>query len=72
MREYIRTHPSYRFDSVVSEQINYDLLRHLDGVERGRIAAPALLPHTYAARTSAAHQPRAAGAPGPGTAAGTP
>lgn len=51
MRTYIRAHPDYRFDSVVSERINYDLLRHLDAVERGHIAAPALLPPTYAART---------------------
>ncbi|WFD33396.1 glutamate--cysteine ligase [Malassezia cuniculi] len=48
IRDYVRAHPAYRKDSVISEEINYDLLRHLDDVERGRVTAPNFLPESYA------------------------
>lgn len=30
MRDFVRSHPSYKFDSVVSQEINYDLLKAVD------------------------------------------
>jgi len=30
MRRFIRSHPDYKFDSVVSDGINYDLLKAVD------------------------------------------
>lgn len=53
VRRFVRQHPAYRHDSVISEQVNYDLLRHLDEVERGVVEAPDLLPAGYAARRMA-------------------
>lgn len=50
IRRFITTHPAYRRDSVVSDQINYDLLRALDDIERGVREAPELLPTSYAVR----------------------
>ena len=47
MRRFVRAHPAYKFDSVVSEEINYDLIRALDSIERGETAAPELLPKCY-------------------------
>lgn len=29
MREFVTTHPSYKKDSVISDEINYDLLRRI-------------------------------------------
>lgn len=48
MRNFIRTHPAYKFDSVVSQEINYDLIKAMDQIERGERAAPELLPACYA------------------------
>ncbi|GAA5964899.1 hypothetical protein JCM21900_002427 [Sporobolomyces salmonicolor] len=47
MREFVRTHPAYRFDSVVSREINYDLVKAVDQIERGERAAPELLPEGW-------------------------
>lgn len=30
MRKFIRSHPDYKFDSVISDTINYDLLKAVD------------------------------------------
>lgn len=30
IREFVRSHPEYKQDSVVSERINYDLLKAVD------------------------------------------
>jgi glutamate--cysteine ligase catalytic subunit len=30
MRKFIRSHPDYKFDSVINERINYDLLKAVD------------------------------------------
>ncbi|KAI0744210.1 glutamate-cysteine ligase catalytic subunit [Daedaleopsis nitida] len=32
IREFVRSHPAYRFDSVVSQEINYDLMVAVDGM----------------------------------------
>ncbi|GAA6043751.1 hypothetical protein JCM8097_006652 [Rhodosporidiobolus ruineniae] len=44
IRKFARSHPSYKFDSVVSQAVNYDLVRAVDEIERGQRAAPELLP----------------------------
>ena len=30
IRNFVRAHPAYKFNSVVSEEINYDLLKEVD------------------------------------------
>ncbi|KAL1680324.1 glutamate-cysteine ligase-domain-containing protein [Schizophyllum commune] len=47
IREFVLNHPKYKKDSVVSEEINYDLMRAVDEIERGVRAAPDLLPKGY-------------------------
>lgn len=32
MRNFVRSHPAYKFDSAVNQEINYDLLRTIDDV----------------------------------------
>jgi len=44
MREFVRSHPAYKGDSVVSQEINYDLMVAVDEIERGIRKAPDLLP----------------------------
>ena len=44
MREFVRSHPDYKFDSVVSEQINYDLMRECERVTLGERVPEDLLP----------------------------
>ncbi|RPD54727.1 glutamate-cysteine ligase catalytic subunit [Lentinus tigrinus ALCF2SS1-7] len=44
MREFVRSHPAYKFDSVVSAEINYDLMVAMDEIERGLRKAPDFLP----------------------------
>jgi len=52
IRNFVRSHPSYRFDSAVSQEINYDLLKAVDEIERGARLEPSLLPAHY---TGSAH-----------------
>ncbi|WFD30830.1 glutamate--cysteine ligase [Malassezia sp. CBS 17886] len=48
MRHFIRTHPAYKHDSVVSEEITYDMLCRMDKIEQGIVEAPGFLPPWYA------------------------
>ncbi|CAO1634185.1 unnamed protein product [Jaminaea pallidilutea] len=50
IRNYVRSHPSYKFDSVVSQEITFDMIKKLDRIERGVEDAPGFLPAGYAAR----------------------
>lgn len=43
IRNFIRKHPNYMGDSVVSEPTTYDLMRTLQGISSGDIPAPELL-----------------------------
>ncbi|KAJ1668109.1 glutamate--cysteine ligase [Coemansia sp. RSA 1813] len=43
MRDYVRSHPDYNFDSVVSPEINHDLVVALDDITCGRRSAPELV-----------------------------
>jgi len=47
IRDFVRSHPSYKFDSAVSKEINYDLVVAVDEIERGVRHAPDLLPEHY-------------------------
>ncbi|KAL9939413.1 hypothetical protein V8E36_001230 [Tilletia maclaganii] len=50
IRDYVRSHPEYKFDSAVSQGINYDMILELDKIERGEVEAPGFLPAFYAQR----------------------
>ena len=43
----MRSHPAYKFDSVVSQEINYDLMVAVDEIERGVRREEGLLPKDY-------------------------
>ncbi|KAI0036964.1 glutamate-cysteine ligase catalytic subunit [Vararia minispora EC-137] len=47
MRNFVISHPAYMRDSVVSQEINYDLMRAVDEIERGVRREPTLLPENY-------------------------
>ncbi|KAF8629426.1 hypothetical protein AX15_003473 [Amanita polypyramis BW_CC] len=47
IRNFVRSHPDYKFDSVVSQEITYDLLKAVDDIERGVRRDPNLLPKDY-------------------------
>ncbi|KAF8322226.1 glutamate-cysteine ligase catalytic subunit [Clavulina sp. PMI_390] len=47
IRNFIRSHPDYKHDSVVSDEINFDLMGALEEIERGTLKAPELLPDYY-------------------------
>nr|XP_054755836.1 glutamate--cysteine ligase catalytic subunit-like [Lytechinus pictus] len=51
IRDFIHTHPDYKQDSVVSELINYDLIKECDLITRGTVEAPDLF-HTQTSRSS--------------------
>ncbi|KAN0061459.1 glutamate--cysteine ligase [Thecaphora frezii] len=50
IRNFVRNHPEYKKDSVVSQTINFDLIKKLDEIERGAVDAPGFLPAGYAQR----------------------
>lgn len=43
IRDFVRSHPEYKQDSVVSEKINYDLMKACDALGRGELPCPKLL-----------------------------
>lgn len=43
IRKYVSEHPAYKHDSVVSQEINFDLLKTLEKIQEGKIKAPELL-----------------------------
>ncbi|KAG7098839.1 hypothetical protein E1B28_000743 [Marasmius oreades] len=47
MRNFVRSHPKYAKDSVVSQEVNYDLMVAVDEIERGVRKAPEFLPEDY-------------------------
>ncbi|KAH9951545.1 glutamate-cysteine ligase catalytic subunit [Amylocystis lapponica] len=44
IREFVGSHPGYKRDSVVSQEMNYDLMVAVDEIERGVRKAPDFLP----------------------------
>ncbi|PSR76507.1 hypothetical protein PHLCEN_2v8410 [Hermanssonia centrifuga] len=49
IRNFVRSHPDYKFDSVVSQEINYDMMVAIDEIERGVRKAPEVVPTAYTA-----------------------
>lgn len=43
MRQFVRNHPAYKHDSVVSEEIAYDLCQRLVKISTGEVKEPSLL-----------------------------
>ncbi|CAL1290589.1 unnamed protein product [Larinioides sclopetarius] len=43
IRDFVSKHPNYKFDSVVDEGINYDLLSKMDRITKGTESCPELL-----------------------------
>lgn len=52
MRNFVTSHPEYKKDSVVSEKINYDLLKTAHGVQTGTVPAPNLLGSSNVSKTN--------------------
>ncbi|XP_068628616.1 glutamate--cysteine ligase [Battus philenor] len=52
MREFVTNHPQYNKDSVVTEKINYDLLKTAYGIQTGKIPAPTLLGSSNVSKTN--------------------
>ncbi|XP_059049423.1 glutamate--cysteine ligase [Achroia grisella] len=52
MRQFITSHPEYNKDSVVTEKINYDLLKTAYGIQTGTIPAPTLLGSSNISKTN--------------------
>ncbi|CAH1643387.1 unnamed protein product [Spodoptera littoralis] len=52
MRNFVTTHPQYMKDSVVTEKINYDLLKTAHGIQTGTLAAPTLLGSSTVSKTN--------------------
>lgn len=61
IRQFVHNHAAYKHDSVITEEINYEMLCTLDQIERGVLEAPGYLPAGYAARRRAldSEMPRA-------------
>ncbi|CEH18307.1 glutamate-cysteine ligase catalytic subunit [Ceraceosorus bombacis] len=53
IRNFVRTHPEYKKDSVVSAKVNYDMIKQLNAIERGEVDAPGFLPKGFAQRRKA-------------------
>lgn len=51
IRDFVTNHPEYKKDSVVSERINYDLLKTATEIQNGNIPAPALLGNSFITKT---------------------
>ncbi|CAO3574228.1 unnamed protein product [Mortierella alpina] len=43
MRQFVQNHPDYKQDSVVSEKINYDLVKMVEKINKGEVQVPELL-----------------------------
>lgn len=43
IRSFVQRHPAYKHDSIVSEEINYDLLWRIHLISKGEIECPELL-----------------------------
>ncbi|VVC95437.1 unnamed protein product [Leptidea sinapis] len=52
MRDFVTKHPQYQKDSVVTERINYDLLKTAHGIQTGNIPAPTLLGSSNISKTN--------------------
>ncbi|XP_030747860.1 glutamate--cysteine ligase catalytic subunit [Sitophilus oryzae] len=51
IRDFVTNHPNYKQDSVVSDEINYDLLTTLKDIEHGEKSCPELLGYSATSKT---------------------
>ena len=51
MRDFVHNHPAYKHDSVVNEEVNFDLIDTCVKVTQGTIEVPDLLP-AYSTRSA--------------------
>ncbi|XP_024085611.1 glutamate--cysteine ligase catalytic subunit [Cimex lectularius] len=51
IRQFVRQHPSYKQDSIVNEQVNYDLLKTIDGIQAGTVPCPELIGQSLVSKT---------------------
>ncbi|KAH8919539.1 GCS-domain-containing protein [Atractiella rhizophila] len=47
IRSFVQAHPSYKKDSVINQEINYDLMKEIDAMESGRKSAAPILGALY-------------------------
>jgi len=45
IRQFVASHPDYKHDSVVSDEVNYDLLSTMEKIQTGSLECPSLLDH---------------------------
>ncbi|CAG8686079.1 45543_t:CDS:10, partial [Gigaspora margarita] len=43
IRNFVRSHPNYNYDSIVSQEINYDLIKMIEGIQKSQVKTPELL-----------------------------
>lgn len=43
IRKFVQNHPQYRQDSVVSQEINYDLVKEIERIAKAEVRVPELL-----------------------------
>ncbi|KAI9281284.1 glutamate-cysteine ligase-domain-containing protein [Umbelopsis sp. AD052] len=48
MRQFVQNHPDYKHDSVVSQEINYDLMKTIEKISNGELEVPELLGEQHA------------------------
>ncbi|KAF6203999.1 hypothetical protein GE061_002338 [Apolygus lucorum] len=51
IRQFVRQHPSYKQDSIVNEEVNYDLLKTIDGIQSGTVPCPELIGPSLVSKT---------------------
>jgi glutamate--cysteine ligase catalytic subunit len=51
LRKFVTEHPAYKFDSQVTEEINYDLLKTISAIQGGELACPELLGYSTMSKT---------------------
>ncbi|KAI4464929.1 glutamate cysteine ligase [Holotrichia oblita] len=51
IRKYVMSHPDYKQDSKISDEINYDLLKRVNGIQEGLISCPELLGYSTMSKT---------------------
>ncbi|KAL1140373.1 hypothetical protein AAG570_000305 [Ranatra chinensis] len=51
IRQFVRQHPAYKQDSIVTDEINYDLLKTIEGIQNGSIPCPELIGSSPVSKT---------------------
>ncbi|PIK33075.1 putative glutamate--cysteine ligase catalytic subunit isoform X2, partial [Apostichopus japonicus] len=51
MRDFVDSHPSYRHDSVISEEVNYDLIKTIANITKGNMDGAQGLLHTTVSKS---------------------